>query len=115
MGIAVLLAIVFSGTQSEPFGFTGEAPIVTAFPVAGTTYVAGTPHPRAGTSESDLTALVRDVGLLEYRVHVHRPDNPPVRTACLALIIKRNIHGVPLICSSSPKWRIQGISPRVSV
>ncbi|KAF4565328.1 amino acid/polyamine transporter 2 family protein [Pleurotus pulmonarius] len=41
MGIAVLLAIIFSGTQSEPFGFSGEAPIVTAFPVAGTTYVAG--------------------------------------------------------------------------
>ncbi|KAJ7043090.1 transmembrane amino acid transporter protein-domain-containing protein [Mycena alexandri] len=42
MGIAVLLAIIFSGIQSEPFGFVdGEFPIVTKFPVAGTTFVAG--------------------------------------------------------------------------
>ncbi|KZV65578.1 hypothetical protein PENSPDRAFT_745041 [Peniophora sp. CONT] len=39
MGIAVLLAIIFSGVQSNPAGFTGAAPIVTAFPVQGTTYV----------------------------------------------------------------------------
>jgi hypothetical protein len=36
MGIAVLLAIIFSGVQSEPFGFTGEAPLVTTIPVKGT-------------------------------------------------------------------------------
>ncbi|KAJ6546978.1 transmembrane amino acid transporter protein-domain-containing protein [Mycena capillaripes] len=42
MGIAVLLAIIFSGIQSEPFGYvTGEPPIVTKFPVAGTTFVTG--------------------------------------------------------------------------
>lgn len=42
MGIAVLLAIIFSGIQSEPFGYIdGEFPIVTKFPVAGTTFVAG--------------------------------------------------------------------------
>ncbi|KAJ7243373.1 transmembrane amino acid transporter protein-domain-containing protein [Mycena haematopus] len=42
MGIAVLLAIIFSGIQSEPFGFVaGEPPIVTKFPVAGTTFVTG--------------------------------------------------------------------------
>ncbi|THU90614.1 hypothetical protein K435DRAFT_728243 [Dendrothele bispora CBS 962.96] len=41
MGIAVLLAIIFSGVQSAPFKFTGEAPIVTSIPVKGTSYVAG--------------------------------------------------------------------------
>jgi hypothetical protein len=42
MGLAVLLAIIFAGIQSEPFGFVaGEPPIVTAFPVAGTTFVTG--------------------------------------------------------------------------
>lgn len=42
MGIAVLLAIIFAGIQSEPFGYiAGEAPIVTKFPVAGTTFVTG--------------------------------------------------------------------------
>ncbi|KAJ7674398.1 transmembrane amino acid transporter protein-domain-containing protein [Mycena rosella] len=42
MGVAVLLAIIFSGIQSEPFGFIpGESPIVTNFPVAGTTFVTG--------------------------------------------------------------------------
>ncbi|KAJ7722277.1 transmembrane amino acid transporter protein-domain-containing protein [Mycena maculata] len=42
MGLAVLLAIIFSGIQSEPFGYiAGEAPIVTNFPVAGTTFVTG--------------------------------------------------------------------------
>ncbi|EGN97583.1 hypothetical protein SERLA73DRAFT_184341 [Serpula lacrymans var. lacrymans S7.3] len=40
--IAVLLAIVFSGVQDHPFGFiTGQDPIVTAFPIKGTTYVSG--------------------------------------------------------------------------
>ncbi|KAJ7632115.1 transmembrane amino acid transporter protein-domain-containing protein [Roridomyces roridus] len=35
MGIAVLLAIIFSGIQDEPFGFVaGEPPLVTSFPVA---------------------------------------------------------------------------------
>ena len=43
MGISVLLVIIFSGVQSRPFGFTGEAPIVTKGPVPGTTYVTGTP------------------------------------------------------------------------
>lgn len=41
MGIAVLLAIVFSGVQSHPAGFTGDPPLVTKFPVPGTTFVAG--------------------------------------------------------------------------
>ncbi|KAF8191438.1 transmembrane amino acid transporter protein-domain-containing protein [Mycena galopus ATCC 62051] len=42
MGIAVLLAIIFSAIQSEPFGYVaGEPPIVTKFPVAGTTFVTG--------------------------------------------------------------------------
>lgn len=41
MGIAVLLAIIFSGVQDHPFGYTGDAPIVTAVPVKGTTYVMG--------------------------------------------------------------------------
>jgi len=43
MGIAVLLAVIFSGIQSEPFGFTPElgAPIVTSIPVPGTTFVLG--------------------------------------------------------------------------
>jgi hypothetical protein len=42
MGIAVLLSVVFSAIQSEPFGYiAGEPPIVTMFPVVGTTYVSG--------------------------------------------------------------------------
>ncbi|KAK7035767.1 kinase domain-containing protein [Favolaschia claudopus] len=42
MGIAVLLAIIFSGIQDEPFGYVnGEPPIVTKFPAAGTTFVTG--------------------------------------------------------------------------
>ncbi|KAJ8517210.1 hypothetical protein ONZ45_g5586 [Pleurotus djamor] len=41
MGIAVLLAIIFSGVQSHPFGFTGEAPIVHVVAPKGTSYVAG--------------------------------------------------------------------------
>ncbi|KZS95173.1 hypothetical protein SISNIDRAFT_439216 [Sistotremastrum niveocremeum HHB9708] len=40
MGIAVLLAIIFSGVQSHPAGYiAGEAPLVTAWPVKGTTFV----------------------------------------------------------------------------
>ncbi|KDQ50322.1 hypothetical protein JAAARDRAFT_42207 [Jaapia argillacea MUCL 33604] len=42
MGTAVLLAIIFSGVQDHPFGYiAGEAPIVTAWPVKGTTFVTG--------------------------------------------------------------------------
>ncbi|EIM84756.1 uncharacterized protein STEHIDRAFT_60504 [Stereum hirsutum FP-91666 SS1] len=42
MGIAVLLAIVFSGVQDHPFGYVeGSAPIVTAIPIKGTTFVSG--------------------------------------------------------------------------
>ncbi|THH12049.1 hypothetical protein EW146_g7833 [Bondarzewia mesenterica] len=41
MGLAVLLAIIFSGVQSHPFGYiVGQGPIVTAIPVKGTTFVA---------------------------------------------------------------------------
>ncbi|TBU40729.1 transmembrane amino acid transporter protein-domain-containing protein [Dichomitus squalens] len=42
MGIAVLLAIIFAGVEENPFGWTpGADPIVTAWPVKGTTFVAG--------------------------------------------------------------------------
>ncbi|KAJ3876405.1 transmembrane amino acid transporter protein-domain-containing protein [Lentinula edodes] len=41
MGIAVLLAIIFSGVQDFPPGFTGQLPIVTVIPVSQTTYIAG--------------------------------------------------------------------------
>ncbi|RPD53679.1 hypothetical protein L226DRAFT_480597 [Lentinus tigrinus ALCF2SS1-7] len=42
MGLAVLLAIIFSGVQDHPFGYIpGVEPLVTAIPVKGTTYVAG--------------------------------------------------------------------------
>ncbi|THH01335.1 hypothetical protein EW026_g1357 [Hermanssonia centrifuga] len=42
MGIAVLLAMIFAGIQDHPFGYiVGQEPLVTAFPVKGTTYVAG--------------------------------------------------------------------------
>jgi len=43
MGIAVILAVIFSGIQSNPAGFTEAlgAPIVTVGPVPGTTYVVG--------------------------------------------------------------------------
>ncbi|KIY52753.1 hypothetical protein FISHEDRAFT_34664 [Fistulina hepatica ATCC 64428] len=41
MGLAVLLAIIFSGVQSHPYGYTGEAPIVTVIPIKGTTFVSG--------------------------------------------------------------------------
>lgn len=41
-GIAVILAIIFVGIQAHPAGYiTGEAPIVTLFPVKGTTFVSG--------------------------------------------------------------------------
>ncbi|KAJ7785436.1 hypothetical protein B0H14DRAFT_2958689 [Mycena olivaceomarginata] len=43
MGLAVLLAVIFSGIQTHPAGFTTElgAPIVTSVPVPGTTFVLG--------------------------------------------------------------------------
>jgi ABC-type Mn2+/Zn2+ transport system permease subunit len=42
MGIAVLLSMIFAGIQDHPFGYIlGEEPIVTAIPVAGTTFVVG--------------------------------------------------------------------------
>lgn len=42
MGIAVLLALIFAGIQDHPFGYiAGEEPIVTAWPLPGTTYVSG--------------------------------------------------------------------------
>lgn len=42
MGIAVLLAVVFSGIQDHPFGYImGQEPIVTMMPIRGTTYVSG--------------------------------------------------------------------------
>ncbi|KAI0745069.1 transmembrane amino acid transporter protein-domain-containing protein [Earliella scabrosa] len=42
MGIAVLLAIVFAGVQDHPSGYIpGDEPIVTLFPVKGTSYIAG--------------------------------------------------------------------------
>ncbi|KAF7305136.1 Protein kinase domain-containing protein [Mycena kentingensis (nom. inval.)] len=42
MGIAVLLAIVFAGIQDHPFGYVpGDEPLVTKFPVAGTTFIGG--------------------------------------------------------------------------
>ncbi|VDC08000.1 unnamed protein product [Peniophora sp. CBMAI 1063] len=40
MGISVILGIIFSGVQSHPQGYDGSMPIVTAFPVGGTAYVA---------------------------------------------------------------------------
>lgn len=42
MGIAVLLAVIFSGVQDFPAGFNGVPPLVTAFPVKGSTYISGT-------------------------------------------------------------------------
>ncbi|EPQ53016.1 neutral amino acid permease [Gloeophyllum trabeum ATCC 11539] len=42
MGIAVLLAIIFSGIQDHPFGYIpGQDPIVTTIPVKGTSFVLG--------------------------------------------------------------------------
>ncbi|KII84890.1 hypothetical protein PLICRDRAFT_57399 [Plicaturopsis crispa FD-325 SS-3] len=42
MGLAVLLAMIFAGVQDHPFGYiVGQEPLVTAFPVKGTTYVSG--------------------------------------------------------------------------
>ena len=42
MGISVLLAIIFSGVQSHPFGYVdGEEPLVTVIPVKGTSFVMG--------------------------------------------------------------------------
>ncbi len=42
MGIAVLLAIIFAGIQSHPFGYiAGQEPLVTVIPVRGTTFVLG--------------------------------------------------------------------------
>ncbi|KAF7359247.1 Protein kinase domain-containing protein [Mycena sanguinolenta] len=59
MGIAVLLAIIFSGIQSEPFDFiAGKPPIVTKFPVAGTTFVSG-----------------KNVGIFEHKLYSHRTNH----------------------------------------
>jgi len=42
MFIAVILAIAFSGIQDHPAGYiAGQEPLVTVWPIAGTTYVAG--------------------------------------------------------------------------
>ncbi|KAI1784526.1 transmembrane amino acid transporter protein-domain-containing protein [Ganoderma leucocontextum] len=42
MGIAVLLAIIFAGVEDHPYRWTpGDDPIVTLWPVKGTTFVAG--------------------------------------------------------------------------
>ncbi|KZT58950.1 hypothetical protein CALCODRAFT_538088 [Calocera cornea HHB12733] len=42
MFIAVILSIVFSGIQDHPFGYAaGQEPIVTLFPIPGTSFVAG--------------------------------------------------------------------------
>ncbi|KIK64115.1 hypothetical protein GYMLUDRAFT_195956 [Collybiopsis luxurians FD-317 M1] len=42
MGIAVLLTMIFAGVQTHPFGYiAGQEPLVTAIPVAGTTFVSG--------------------------------------------------------------------------
>jgi hypothetical protein len=48
MGLAVLLAIIFAGIQGNPAGFiAGQAPIVTKWPLPGTTYVSGPSfHPK---------------------------------------------------------------------
>ncbi|KAJ7252974.1 transmembrane amino acid transporter protein-domain-containing protein [Mycena rebaudengoi] len=42
MGISVLLAVVFSAIQNEPFGYLpGEPSVVITFPVVGTTFISG--------------------------------------------------------------------------
>ncbi|KAM5545046.1 hypothetical protein V8D89_001157 [Ganoderma adspersum] len=42
MGIAVLLAIIFAGVEDHPYGWKpGADPIVTLWPVKGTTFIAG--------------------------------------------------------------------------
>ncbi|KAF8492258.1 transmembrane amino acid transporter protein-domain-containing protein [Gautieria morchelliformis] len=42
MGIAVLLSLIFVAIQDHPFGFIeGKDPIVTMFPIKGTTFVSG--------------------------------------------------------------------------
>ena len=46
--VVIVLAIVFAGVQSHPFGYVeGVEPLVTAWPVKGTTYISGElPRPR---------------------------------------------------------------------
>ena len=52
MGLAVLLTMIFSGIQSHPAGYiAGEEPLVTAIPVAGTTFISGKAHPVVFCSE----------------------------------------------------------------
>lgn len=41
MFVSVLLAMIFAGVQSHPFGYDGTAIVYRAFPVKGTTYVNG--------------------------------------------------------------------------
>ncbi|KAJ7458750.1 transmembrane amino acid transporter protein-domain-containing protein [Mycena galericulata] len=41
MGLAVLLAVIFSGIQDHPVGFNGVPPLVTSTPPPGTTFVVG--------------------------------------------------------------------------
>jgi hypothetical protein len=74
MGIAVLLAVIFSGIQSHPAGFTAKLgePIVTSIPVPGTTFVLGTHGVMIILTV--LTVLIRDVGLPEHKLHAYRAD-----------------------------------------
>lgn len=62
MGLAVLLAVIFSGIQSHPAGFTGAAPIVTSLPVPGTTFVVG----MSKFEESALNLILRSTGMSAF-------------------------------------------------
>lgn len=72
MGIAILLVMIFSGIQDHPFGFDGTSPVVTAFPVKGTTYVAGCTNISKSRSIRLNIIKCRDVCISEYQLYTYR-------------------------------------------
>lgn len=78
MGIAVLLAIIFSGVQKHPFGYIeGSEPIVTVIPIAGTSYISGMLY--AFTKEAIPNIELSNVCILEHHVYFHRTSDDSFR------------------------------------
>lgn len=77
MGASVLLVVIFSGVQTHPFDFTGEAPIITVWTSSGTSYVSGEFESRIFHTfviSQSLSAFYSHVRLPQYKLHAHWPD-----------------------------------------
>jgi hypothetical protein len=109
MGLAVLLSIIFAGVQKHPFGYiSGGDPIVTVFPIKGTTYVSG-----------ELPIVVQEVQNTEQYIGMSAFLN-----IAYTLNGQATIPSVRLWChfcsnfytfsvSLLPKWKIHKSSPKV--